>query len=241
VVNSKRIKVELPPTYDARVPAPVMIYFHGAGGSEHQFSDAASQKQVMLAALAAGYIVVSASDNIYASGFGADAAIECYPLAYQWARDNFNIGPVVFHVNSMGGIESLITLSQRRIPGVVAWCGTSPTSNLRTAYDNAAFTASIAGAYGIAGDGSDYAAKTTGHDPMLLDGDAFRGLPMMFLHATDDAVIPKATNTDMFKARIAPFALEVIDVGGITGGHSFTVTSTQAAAIIAFFNKYTAV
>lgn len=240
VVNSKKIKVTLPPNYDARIPSPVMIYFHGASGNEHQFADAASQKAVLTAALAAGYIVVSACDNVYASGFGADAAIECYVLAYQWARDNFNIGPVVFHVNSMGGIESLVTLAQRRIPGVVAWAGTSPTSNLGTAYANATFTASIQGAYGIAGDGSDYAAKTAGHDPMLLDADVFRGLPMMFLHATDDAVIPKATNTDMFKARIAPFALEVIDVAGITGGHSFVVTTAQANAIIAFFNRYTA-
>lgn len=83
----------------------------------------------------------------------------------------------------MGGIESLLTVAERRIPGIVAWIGIVPTENLAGCYANPLFSAIIRDANGIAVDGSDYAAKMVGHDPVLKSGPGFRGIAMWALVA----------------------------------------------------------
>lgn len=133
----------------------------------------------------------------------------------------------------MGNTEALLTLSQGRVPGVVAYIGTVPAVNLAAAYANAAFTASIKTAYGIASDGSDYAAKTAGHDPALLDPRLFKRVPMWALVATDDT----ALKWTPFAARVAAYQGEVITVP-TTGGHSTSQIAAHAADMRAFAAAY---
>jgi hypothetical protein len=228
-------KLELPPAYDSRTPVPLVIAFHGNSSDENLFTDNAGQKTVGDALVNAGFAVLSAAYSPGTSTWGAQGSLDAYYAAYKWTRDNYAIGPVALYGNSMGGIESLLTLAERRIPGIVAWVGMSPAFDLANAYANATFTATINAAYGIPGSGT-YAAQTAGHDPALMAGSAFRGLPMRAWAATDDATVPKVNNADPLMALVAPFAVEG-SVVATTGGHSFDM-STYVAALVAFLNQY---
>lgn len=240
-VGSTNIRVALPQGYDSRRPLPVVMAFHGNGSNALHFADHPAGQGVANAFLAAGYAVVSADNSGNVSTWGAQAGLDAYYTAYKYMRDNYPLGPIVFYGNSMGGLESLLTLAERRIPGVVAWVGTVPVCNLGANYVGASnaqlFKTTIATAYGIAGDGSDYAAKTAGHDPIVKSGTAFRGLPMWVLVATDDVSVIPSENFDLLQSIVAPYAPELVRVNA-TGGHSTTAIAANAAAMVTFANKY---
>jgi hypothetical protein len=242
-VGTTNIRVALPAGYDSRRPLPVVMAFHGNGSNALHFADHPAGQGVANAFLTAGYAVVSADNSGNVSTWGAQAGLDAYYTAYKYMRDNYPLGPVVFYGNSMGGLESLLSLAERRIPGVVAWVGTVPVCNLAANYvgtGNAQlFTSTIATAYGIAGDGSDYATKTLGHDAILKDGQAFRGLPMWVLVSTDDTSVIPADNWNLMEPKIQPYAAEYVRVNTTgTGGHSTTAIASNASAMVTFANKY---
>lgn len=238
--NAYGIRIAMPPSYDSRKPSPVAICFHGNGSNETTWATNANGITVANALNAAGYIVLSAANTANVSTWGAQAGLDAYYYAYQALRDaGYPLGPVVLYANSMGGIESLLTLAARRIPGIVAWCGTSPTTNLADNYTGSGgvFTATINTAYGITGNAPNtYALLTAGHDPMLMSGSAFRGVPMLFLAATDDTTVLKTNNTDPMAALCAPYASSVTVVP-TTGGHSFNF-APYTGQIVSFFNQW---
>lgn len=43
---------------------------------------------------------------------------------------------------------------------------------------------------------------------MLNDNNLFRGVPMLFIAANDDAAVNTSENTDKFLAKIQPFSLD---------------------------------
>jgi pimeloyl-ACP methyl ester carboxylesterase len=235
------IRIMVPPAYDPRIPRKAVILFHGNAANENVWSGTgdtghAPSKSVAKAFLDGGYIVVGASYPANLSTWGAQAGLDAYYKAYRLLRENFAVGPIVLYGNSMGGIESLLTLAEARIPGVVAWIGTNPTANLATNYANATFTALIKTAYGIAADGSDYASKTVGHDPLLKSGYEFRGVPMLFIAATDDTTVPKVDNTDRLITLVTPYAASVTLVP-ITGGHD-PILAPYTAQMVTFADAY---
>ena len=237
-IGNSSFRVVLPKGYDSRKPAPVVMLFHGNASDELTFASSANHIAVSNAFVEAGYIAVSAAYKPAASTWGATLGLDAYYAAYKYVRDRYSIGPVVLYGNSMGGAESLLTLAQRRIPAV-AWLGSVPVTNLATSYANATFTATIESAYGIASGGADYAAKTAGHDPNLMSGAAFRGLPMWVLIATGDTDVPPAQNFDLFGATVSPYAAELVRIDA-AGGHSASAIATNAPAMVAFANKYVA-
>ncbi len=236
-IGNTGIRVALPAGFDSRVPSPVLLAFHGNGSDETHFASNANGKAVADAFLNAGYVVVSAAYSPGVSTWGAQPGLDAYVDAYRYLRDRFTLGPVVLYGNSMGGLESLLTLAERRIPGIACWVGTVPGTNLAASHANAAFTGTIRTAYGIAGDGSDYTAKTSGHDPQLKPGYAFRGLPMWVLVATDDTAIVPADNWNQFEAVVQPYAAEYVRVNA-TGGHSTGAIASNTGAMVAFANKH---
>lgn len=240
-IGNSAVRVALPANYDSRKPSPVVMLFHGNGSDENHWQTNGNGKAVAEAFVAAGYIAVAAANTPNVSTWGAQAGLDAYYNAYKYVRDRYNIGPVVFYGNSMGGLESLLTLAERRVPGVVAWLGTVPVTNLAAnhtgALNAALFTATIRTAYGIAGDGSDYAAKTAGHDPALKAGTAFRGVPMWVLVATDDVAVIPSENFNVLEPIVSPFATELVRINA-TGGHSTGSIASNAAAMVTFANKY---
>ena len=225
--------VFLPAGYDSRKPLPVVMCFHGSGTDETAWISNGNYSALQRACVNAGYIVVSCSLASSQTTWGNTASTNAYYAAYKYVRDNYAIGPIAIFANSMGGIESLNALAANKIPGVVAWVGTSATTNLLDNYNNATFTAAITSAYGISGD---YAAKTAGKDPNLLPEYSFRQLPMLFITPTDDAAISSPNNALSFRPKMAavcPVATEV----QVTGGHSFPI-SGYLSQITAFFDAY---
>lgn len=75
-------------------------------------------------------------------------------------------------------------------------------------------------AYGLAADGSDYAAKTAGHDPYLLSAACY-ATRLRFIADTSDTNVSKAGNTDLFRTLVAGTATEsglVTKLGGHLAG-----------------------
>lgn len=225
--------VFLPDGYDSRKPLPVVMCFHGSGTNETAWISNGNYSALQRACVNAGYIVVSVSLNSSQTTWGNTASTDAYYAAYKYVRDNYAIGPVAIFANSMGGIESLNALAANKIPGVVAWVGTSATTNLLDNYNNATFTSSITSAYGI---GGDYATKTAGKDPQLLPEYSFRQLPMLFITPTDDAVISSPNNALTFIPKmqaVCPLVTSTLT----TGGHSFAI-GPFLSQITSFFNAY---
>jgi hypothetical protein len=236
--GTNSFRVALPVNYDSRVGAPLAIMFHGHGSDETHYADNGNGKTVANALLAAGFIVVSAAYSPGVSTWGATNGLNAYVAAYQYAVANFAInGGVFLYGNSMGSIELWLTLASGAIPGVTAVAVSVPTASLAANYANAAFTATIRTAYGIASDGSDYAAKTAGHDPLLLDPRVFGSLPVLAIVATDDTTVIPAQNWDAFEPGIQATSPDYQRIN-VTGGHSSGSIGTNAPTIAAFAQKY---
>lgn len=225
-----------PPGYDSTVAYPLALMFHGDGSDELAFNSDPTYPIMRRAFAAAGYICMSVGIAENKSTWGSQAAIDAYFGGWQYIYDKCRISNTVFLGCSMGGIESLNCLAKGNIPGVAAWIGYSPTTNLAKAYATS-WTAKINTAYGISG-GNTYAIATAGYDPLLDAPDAFRKVPMLFAAATDDAVVPKVDNTDALVARVTGVSPEVVSITGITGGHSFVPSAGVLAQMIAFADKY---
>lgn len=226
-----------PKNFDSRKPVPVVMAFHGSGGNGNSFhANAKNNNTDMMAAFtAAGFLVVSAGLNANTRTWGNDDGLNAYEFAYQYLKSYFPIGPVAFWGNSMGGIESLLTLARNNIP-CSAWVATVPTVSLANNY-TANYGDPIKSAYGVASDGSDYETKTAGHDPNLMDVSAFRGIPMKVIVATDDTSVIPEQNWLQIEERMKTVAkaVERIDV---IGGHISTALGANAPALAAFVQKY---
>jgi pimeloyl-ACP methyl ester carboxylesterase len=227
--SGDNFQILLPNNYDSRRATPAVIAFHGNGSDEKIWNTNANSKSVVDAYLAAGFIVVSAANTGATSTWGSAAGNDAYTRAYQYARDHYNIGPIVFYANSMGGIQSLVALASDGIPGVVAWVGTSPTFDLDENYANAAFTSTISAAYG-----GNFVVNSVGHNPAALSPLLFRGIPMWMLIATDDAAVtPSANGQALYSAIASTNPRTRVET---TGGHSTGAITSNAPAMVAWCN-----
>ena len=219
----------LPEAYDSRKPTPAAILFHGNGSDEQHWIGNANGRAVADAFLTAGYMVIAAANTGAVSTWGAQVGLDAYVRAYQYARDHYNMGAVVLYGNSMGGIESLLTLAAESIPGVSAWMGTNPTFDLDENYANALFTTTIDAAYG-----GSYAG-TTGRNPAKMPALGFRGVPMWMLVSTDDAAVTPAANGLALYAAVAKTNPRTkIET---TGGHSTPAIASNAVSMVSWCNS----
>lgn len=237
--GTQSFRIYLPANYDSRIPSPVAICFHGNGTDETHWTssgNATNMAGMQKELVNAGFIVLTCSLNSSKTTWGNAASTNAYYEAYNYLKNNYAIGPVVFYANSMGGIESLNALAENKIP-CSAWAATVPTYDLKSNYNNSMFTTLINSAYGIAADGSDYSTKTLGRDPALMSASAFRLLPMMILAPSDDVAVSTADNADALEKKVSGYALEVVRVPVPSGGHSFNV-SPYIQQIVNFLKKY---
>lgn len=244
ISGSVGLRVTTPIGYDATMPTPAVVMFHGATSDDGHWGTNTNGKAVADAFLAAGFIVIAAGHLTNKVTYGAQASLDGYARAYDLARANYNIGAVVYYGNSMGGIESLLSLSQAQIPGVAAWIGSVPTASLYACWSPASGfldrTSEIRNAYGIATDGTDYAVKTAGHDPLLVDPELYRGVPMLAVVATDDLSVDYTRNWIPFSEKMTPHVTEIQTIWA-TGGHSTTAIANNGPAMVAFARKHAGV
>jgi hypothetical protein len=116
--------------------------------------------------------------------------------------------------------------------------GSASAVNETQALGAAEFTTTINTAYGITGTApNDYATLTAGHDPLLMAGTAFRGVPVKMYAATDDYQVFKDQNADKLLTLVAPFSPDATVVS-MTGGHSTAQIASNASAIATWLAGY---
>lgn len=231
--NGQNMRITAPVGYDSRKPSPLVLYCHGSGESETAGSTGSYLRAVQNTLTAAGFIFAASAQH--GSNWGNDAALADVVNLYKYVRGRFPLnGQVVIMGASMGAMSAMLTVAGRAIP-LSAGVFMMPAMNLRAMYDAGTYKGTISTAYGIASDGSDYAAKTAGHDPALMPGSAFRGLPVRFYASPGDTVVAKTLNADVLAAKIAPYAAEATVIT-TTGDHG-DGSNYQPDDVLTFLNR----
>lgn len=226
----------LPPNYDPRNQYPLAIFFHQSitGFEWSPWSEARMQAHTK-DLTDAGYIVLAIRDNY--DRYGNQTSIDTYLAAFKHIRSIRAISQVFFYGASMGTLTMWNALSHRSWPTPAACASIGGAHNLRYVYDLPAYTAAVGAQYGVAGDGSDYATKTAGYDPILTDPVKFRGVPWRFYTAADDTVQPIAGQNAM-AALVAPYCEEAdVVVASSPSGH-LGANQYNGPDMVAFFNRY---
>jgi hypothetical protein len=235
--NAQNMRIALPTNWDSRKPVPLVLYSHANNGTELDPLVAPTTPgplTLTTALMANGYAV--ASSNQHGNNWGSPDAVADMVVMYDEFRRNYPLGPVLILAQSMGGVAALSTIAQKKIPGVRGFYGIFPVTNLRDIYNrNATYAGQIRTAFGIAADGSDYATKTAGYDPVLRGGADYAGVPMRLHHSAADLVVPKAPHADALAALVAPYVPES-DVIATTGNHGDS-TNFDTADMLAFFKR----
>jgi hypothetical protein len=234
-----RIRVALPKGYDSRVPAPVLLFVHGFGGSARSItSDGDTPLHAVIAELLDNGWIVAASDAYDTGEVGS--RYYAYWDLYRYVRDNYAMGPVVLAAQSFGGIAATRLLAGRttpaqaadsfEIPDIAGMIGWYPVLDMTAMYASAGWVATAVNtAYG------DLAtAVAAGADPALLPAPAFRGVPMKIWHSAADTVVSK-TWTNTFAARLA--GSNDIEVVATTGDHG-DASNFDAAEVLATVNGW---
>ena len=200
------IRVELPANYHPGRPAPLILYAHGAGQDADSIVTDPLSRDFFQFLKASGCIVASA--DLDGDNWGNQRALEDYVAMYRYVRAHYTIGPVIIAGQSMGGLVALLGLADPRIEDVAGAFLVYPVCDLDCAWsgDTGPFAPAIRRAYGIAEDGSNYAAKTAGHRPLELPGNAFRGVPVWVCGSASDRAVPLAPNAAALVERLSPFA-----------------------------------
>lgn len=230
------------PTGDNPATArPLVVWFHGAGGNDQEpncdtaatFNLFPSFKRMTVDL---GWRV-AAPNEATSQNWGNDAALAACRDAVAEAKVRYNTTHVLLMGGSMGGLLSLLLLSNGTDPaGVVGWAGLSPVCNLANLYSLWAASL-IDAAYGITGTAPNtYALKTAGHDPNLKAGTAFRSLRMRFYASAGDTLVPKTNNADALAALVDPYAPEA-DVVTVTGDHGDASTYPDPADLTDFYQR----
>lgn len=195
----------------------LILHCHGAGEIDTSiYSEQVKYAAMTVPVLNAGYTIMGVSGP--GLQWGTQAEIDSYDAAVAQAVSLFpSLTKVVIWSHSMGGVSGLLLVSQGLITNLKGWFGTDAVCNLANMYATG-FHGAIQGAYGIAGDDSDYAAKTAGHDPVLLPAAGF-ATRMRFTASATDATVAKVENTDQMKTLVNAVATEsgVVTVSGNHG------------------------
>lgn len=226
-------RIYFPQNFDTSESRNAIICYHGNGTSEASWSDNQNMTKVQQMLVDAGYIVVTATYKLNNSTWGSKESTNAYYEVYKYLINNFKVNNVGMYGNSMGGIESLNSLSERRIPAK-CWCGTAPTYDLDNNHANATFTSTIEYAYGATSE--TYNKLTNGRNPAKMPNYAFGCVPMLIIAGDADAAVNQTYNGFKLYDDVLPVcdATKIVVSGG---GHSFDVND-YATPIIDFYNKW---
>lgn len=231
-------RIEVPKTYDARRPCPVVIFCHQSLTGDLSTPWDEARTQPLTSALTnAGYVVAAASDG--GDRWGNQASLDNYLSLYRHVRDRFNTGPVFMIGVSMGFLSVLNSLVRRAFPTPAAVVSIGGVANLDDLWAQADYDDGIAAAYGISSPDapdSEYETKTEGFNPIDREGWEFRGVPMRFYTSTGDTTVPKATGVDVLAAKVLPYTSEAT-VSLKSGGH-LDASQYPPTEIVDFFNAY---
>lgn len=242
VTPNSIIRIYTPINYDGNKMYNAIIGFHGSGSHEANwdgtFGGDANYEKIMKSCIDNGYIFVGCCEyENYVrktTEWGSKLCCEAYYEAYNHLINNFNIDKVGIWANSMGGIESLNTISGRDLPKIACWVGVAPSFDLRSCYDGN-FKNAISIAYDI-NENSTYENQTEYSDPNLMPQTIFGRLPMKIYTGDNDEQLNYINNAKTLYNKQNRVALcEYIEIAG--AGHWFDI-SQYLKDMIDFYNKY---
>lgn len=192
--GGQNVRILIPDNY----VASAVVYHHGVGEDHTAITSDTLKADVVDRLLADGYIV--AGSNAAGENWGNQASLDAYAALQALLVADYAPTKTAIFSQSMGGCSGLLTAASG---GFAAWFGIYPVCSLAAMYAAGGFAGAIRTAFGIAGDGSDYASKTAGYDPALKSAALFNQLPMRFWASAADTVVGKTTNTDAMKTLVA--------------------------------------
>lgn len=210
----------------------VMLCAHGHNGSEQTINNT-QMISTRDKALDKGWVVISA----YAHGnaWSNQTALADYARVPTWVGQTWTLDHLLLHGQSMGALTMANFYSRRLAPKIRGMVGIDGAYNLAQAHSQGTYAPSIRAAYGIAADGSDYAAKTAGHDATLLAPSTFTGRRLFVSASPNDTAIPKASHSDVFVSMLGSAPVDLEAVQG-TGEHVTSANYFPTAAH-AFFDE----
>jgi hypothetical protein len=215
-INGQPCLILTPRNYREGHPINVVMYHHGSSELAASLVTEWRKSKLIRRLLVDGYMLCAS--DAHGNNWGNQAAVEDYNALYRYLDANYTVGKVVNLGQSMGGLTSLLTLTNGAWPKLVGWIGIYPVCSLRAIYDLGTLAPAIRTAYGIAADGSDYAAKTAGHDPALLLASAYDYHRLVSWASSGDTLVPKSTNTDALATLVSGHA-SMMAVYAVTGDH----------------------
>ena len=191
-------RIELPPGYDSRVPAPLFLGTHGYTGDQYEGApngttgSLANARAMFKAVLDKGFVVAMTDGG----GDYPGAAVAQTALAdlLDWCLANLAISGVVLFGISAGGVAVQNAITRRALPaaGLVLLQSTPdlPGIGTRSQAIGGQTAADFRAVYGIAADYSDAAAKLAPWNPIAESAPAWRGVPILATNAASDTAAP---------------------------------------------------
>ena len=180
-------------------------------------------------ALAKGWYV--AASNMHANSWGNNIAIADLVDLYTMMSGRDTFTKVVLVGGSMGGVATALAVSRGSIPNIVGAYFIDAVLDLAAIYANATYTQSVKDAYGIASDGSDYASKTAGNNPILATASTYNKR-LRFTASSADASVAKSSHTDAFRTYVSSVAVESA-LKTHVGGHLVGIDSKDISDFVA--------
>ena len=189
--GGQTIKILVPDNY----VSSAVVYHHGVGETAASLTGDSLKAGILTRLLSEGYLV--ASSDAAGNNWGNQAGLDAYSALQAYLVTNYAPSKTAIFSQSMGGCTGLLTAANG-FAGLCAWFGVYPICSLSALFASNAGTYAwqIRDAFGIASNGSDYAAKTAGFDPLLRSASQFAGLPMRFWASAADSVVVKVSNSD---------------------------------------------
>jgi len=221
---------------------PLILLNHQAAGDERTFLDNAGHFALVRALVEAGYIVAASSqyhtDFGGANSWGNQQALDANYALITWASANLNVDETKVGMlgMSMGGVATMNSFGDARIPGLKAAACYDCVLNLGYAYSSGAFASGLNVAYAITGASPHtYAEKTAGFDPMLRATASYAGKRFIFFKNSDDTIVDPTQHTGNFASYINGVATEST-VTTTTGGHLAGLEASKTA-LLDFFKR----
>lgn len=226
----------LPASYDARVPAPVVLWCHqSVTGAAWDPWEETRVQPVTQALLSAGYIVAGCNNPAIGDGYGNDASLDTYAELYAFLKETYNLGPLFLYGASMGGLDAANIIGRREFPTPAAAAIVGGAYDLGYIWDlGGTYQTAVEAAYS-ATDRADLLIKSVDYDPIRRDGALYRGVPWRFYTSAGDTLQPLA-GQNAFAAIVEPYAPESEVV--IASGAHLDPSQYQANDLLAFYDRY---
>lgn len=185
------------------------------------------------AAINEGYIV--AASRMHGDSWGNASALTDLTNLYNHVNAIWPVDKVILVGASMGGLATSLAIPFAAVPNIKGCIGIDAVFSLANMHANSSYTTTVRTAYGVASDGSDYATKTAGHDPMLRPAADFGAVPWRFYVTDSDALVPPGPHSDAFSAKVAATAPEETVIRHLEG--HLTPTAIRPADVMAFIKR----